>query len=299
MRLTFAASMRDTYDGIATAAERMIKFQRQVSTGIRVAQPSDDPSATATTISEKAAHASYEQYVQAGDSAESRLSVADTLLSDIIDKLSAARTSILSAQGSETTDAQRENAAQELASLRDAVLEDLTTSFRGTYVFGGSAGTVRPFSKDNAGVVQPYAGSTREVSVDIDRNRPVTVVFNGEAIVTGNDATDLFTAFDNAIVAARAGDADALHTASGALQRAFDRASQVQSTVGTSLNAIADHTTRLQDAGRASTARVASLEEANMAEAISGLQQAETAYNAALGAASHTTRRSLFDYLLG
>ena len=299
MRLTFAATMRDTYEGIASAAERMIKYQRQVSTGIRVAQPSDDPSAAATTISEKAAHASYEQYIQAGDSAESRLSVADTLLSDIIDKLSAARTAILSAQGSETTDAQRENGAQSLASLRDAILEDVTTSFRGTYMFGGAAGTVRPYSKDVNGVVQPYAGSTREVTVDIDRNRPVTVVFNGDAIVTGNDATDLFTAFDNAIVAARAGDADALHTASGALQRAFDRASQVQSTVGTSLNAIADHSARLESAGRASTARVSSLEEANMAEAISGLQQAETAYNAALGAASHTTRRSLFDYLLG
>src|SRR5436190_5118110 len=299
MRLTFAASMRDTYDGIATAAERMIKYQRQVSTGIRVAQPSDDPSATATTISEKAAKASYEQYVRAGDSAESRLSVADTLLSDIIDKLSAARTAILSAQGSETTDAQRENGAQSLASLRDAILEDVTTSFRGTYMFGGAAGTVRPYSKDNAGVVQPYAGSAQEVTVDIDRNRPVTVLFNGDAIVTGNDATDLFTAFENAITAARAGDADALHTASGALQRAFDRASQVQSTVGTSLNAIADHSARLESAGRASTARVSSLEEANMAEAISGLQQAETAYNAALGAASHTTRRSLFDYLLG
>jgi flagellin-like hook-associated protein FlgL len=54
---------------------------------------------------------------------------------------------------------------------------------------------------------------------------------------------------------------------------------------------------QLQEAGRGSTARVAALEEANMAEAISGLQQGETAYNAALGAAARTTRRSLFDYL--
>ena len=79
--------------------------------------------------------------------------------------------------------------------------------------------------------------------------------------------------------------------------RAFDRASQVQSSVGTSLRAIGDHTAQLEEAGRASKARVASLEEANMAEAISGLQQSETAYNAALGAAARTTRRSLFDYL--
>jgi flagellin-like hook-associated protein FlgL len=51
MRLTFQATMRDAYDGIESAAERMIRFQRQVSTGIKVAQPSDDPSATATVIS--------------------------------------------------------------------------------------------------------------------------------------------------------------------------------------------------------------------------------------------------------
>jgi flagellar hook-associated protein 3 FlgL len=299
MRLTFAATMRDAYGGIETAAERMIKFQRQVSTGIKVAQPSDDPSATATVISEKAAKASYEQYVQAGDSAESRLAVADTLLSDIIDKLAAARTAILSVQGSETTAAQRENGAQQLASFRDAILEDLTTSFRGTYIFGGAAGTVRPYSKDGSGVVGTYDGSTREVTVDVDRNRPVTVVFNGDAIVTGGDTTDLFQAFEDAMAAARSGDADAAHDASHALQRAFDRASQMQSSVGTSLTAIADHSSRLDEAGRASTARVAALEEANMAEAISGLQQAETAYNAALGAAARTTRRSLFDYLFG
>jgi len=297
MRLTFAATMRDTYDGIATAAERMIKYQRQVSTGIRVAQPSDDPSATATVISEKAARAAYEQYTQSGDSAESRLAVADTLLSDIIDKLSAARTAILSVEGSETTDAQRESGAQELASLRDAILEDLTTSFRGTYVFGGAAATVRPYSKDVNGVVQAYAGSTREVTVDVDRGRPVTIVFDGSAIAKGNDAADVFAAFEDAIAAARVGDTDVLQNASNAMMRAFDRTSQAQSSVGTNLRAIGDHTAQLEEAGRASKARVASLEEANMAEAISGLQQSETAYQAALGAAARTTRRSLFDYL--
>ena len=297
MRLTFTASMRDSYEGIQNAAERMIKYQRQVSTGIRVGVPSDDPSATATVISEKAAKASYEQYTQSGDSAEARLAVADTLLSDIIDKLAAARTAILGVQGSAATPVQLENGAQELASFRDAILEDLTTSFRGTYVFGGAAGTVRPYSKDVNGIVQPYAGSTREMSVDIDRNRPVTVVFDGSAIAQGSDPADLFATFENAIAAARAGGSAALQTASHDLLRAFDRASQAQSSVGSSLRAIMDHTATLEEAGRSAKARVASLEEANMAQAISGLQQSEIAYNAALGATARSTRRSLFDYL--
>ena len=253
MRLTFAATMRDSYEGIETAAERMIKFQRQVSTGIRVAQPSDDPSATATVISEKAAKASYEQYTQAGDSAESRLAVADTLLSDIIDKLAAARTSILSVQGSETTHAQRENGAQELASLRDAILEDLTTSFRGTYMFGGAAGTVRPYSKDVNGVVQAVRGlDARDVTVDIDRNRPVTVVFDGSAIAQGSDPPICSPPSKTRSPPPGPAMPPRCTTASHDLQRAFDRASQVQSSVGTSLRAIADHTATLEEAGRAS-----------------------------------------------
>jgi flagellar hook-associated protein 3 FlgL len=297
MRLTFAGTLRDTYDGISAAAERMIGFQRQVSTGMRVTQPSDDASATATVIGEKAAAASFEQYTQAGDSAQSRLTVADTILSDIIDKLSAARTTILSVQGSETNAAQRQTGAQELGSLRDAILADLNTTFRGTYMFGGAAGTVRPYAKDVNGVVQAYAGSTREVAVDFDRGRQVTIAFDGSAIAQGTAPADLFASFENAITAALAGDADALGVASNELQSAFDRTTQAQSTVGTNLRAISDHQAQLEDAGRASKARVSSLEEANMVEAISGLQQAQTAYQAALGAAARTARLSLFDYL--
>jgi flagellar hook-associated protein 3 FlgL len=297
MRLTFAATMRDAYEGIQSAAERMLTFQRQVSTGMRVTQPSDDPISMASAITEKGSMASYTQYTQAGDSAESRLTVADTILSDIIDKLSAARTAILAVQGSNTTPAQQQTGAQELGSLRDAVLEDLNTKFNGTYMFGGAAGTARPYVKNGAGVVQAYAGSTREVTVEVDRGRSVTIAFDGSALAQGSDPADLFAAFDDAIAAALAGDADALGAASTDLQRAFDRATQAQSSVGTDLRAISDHQGQLANAGRASKARISSLEEANMAEAITGLQQSETAYQASLAAAARTARLSLFDYL--
>jgi len=48
---------------------------------------------------------------------------------------------------------------------------------------------------------------------------------------------------------------------------------------------------------RASETRVAELEGANLAEAISGMNQAETAYRAALGAIGTRGRVSLMDYL--
>ena len=71
----------------------------------------------------------------------------------------------------------------------------------------------------------------------------------------------------------------------------------LQSRVGASLRAIEEDVLTLEETNRASTARISSLEDANMAAAISGLTQAETTYRAALGVAAQLNRLSLMDYL--
>ena len=107
----------------------------------------------------------------------------------------------------------------------------------------------------------------------------------------------LFVVMANAITAARAGDQPALNTAMADLDRALTRASTLQSGVGASLRTIDDDRARLSDAARASQTQIAALENVNMAEAISGMTEAETAYRAALGAAAKLQGLSLMDYL--
>jgi flagellar hook-associated protein 3 FlgL len=296
MRVTFGAVQRQASEGISRASEQMVRFQRQVSTGKRVERPSDDPSAASTAVSERANLDSFSQFTASADAAESKLRVADSVMSDLLDKLTAARSVVMSVRGSTATDAQREASAEELRSLREAVIEDLNTAFRGTFLFGGAAGDTKPFTVTN-GVVDPYAGSTTEVAVDIDRGRSVTVAFDGSSIAQGGDAIDIFAAFDQAAAAAVAGDGTALGEAFDAMGRAFDRVTRAQTSVGASLRAVADHKLRLGDAARASGARLSTLEDANMVAAISGMNQAEVTYQAALGAAARASQISLFDYL--
>lgn len=297
MRVTDSASVTATTAGLARAAERLLEYQQQVSTGKRVSKASDDPSAVATTIVERGAQASIDRYLQAADSAKSRLSVADSVLSDLIQQLSAAQVSVLSARGTNKTQAQRDAAADDLAQLRDAVMRDLNTSFHGGYVFGGATGTTVPYAKDANGFVSGYQGSTVEVSVDISREHDIAVVFNGESVAKGSDAADVFTVFDQAIAAVRAGDETGMNTAMAALQRAFDRSTAMQSRVGAGLRSIEETTLQLQQADMASSTRVKSLEDVDMATAITNMTQAETTYRAALGAAAQLNKLSLMDYL--
>jgi flagellar hook-associated protein 3 FlgL len=296
MRLTAATIYRDSQASIERAAERLFEYQKQVASGKRITRASDDPAGTATSIAERAELAAVEQYTRTADSVTSRLTVADSALSDIIDRLSQARVSVVAAQGSNKTATEHEAAARTLEGIRDAIRDDLNTSFRGTYIFAGADSTSAPFV-ESGGTVQPYQGSTTEVQVDIDNARAVTVGIDGSTVSQGGASSDVFAVLDAAIAAARAGDSAALQQADAELRLAFDRVSNVQTRVGTSLAAIEAQHAQFADRRLASLARVSKIEDANLAEAITGMNQADAAYRASLGATSKITQLSLMDYL--
>jgi flagellin-like hook-associated protein FlgL len=180
--------------------------------------------------------------------------------------------------------------------MRDTILSDMTTSFNGSFLFSGTSSTVAPYTK-SGGTVSAYAGSTLEMGLDIDRNRSVTMALDGSRITQGSDAQDIFTVFDNLIASVRAGDDAGISQGMQGLQGMFDRVSAAQGRVGADLRLLDEQKLRLGVEKRASAARVSKLEDTNIAEAITGMQQADAAYRAALGAANAITNVSLMDYL--
>jgi flagellar hook-associated protein 3 FlgL len=297
MRTTFNALYRESSAGIEAAAERLAEFQRQVATGKRMEKPSDDPSGQSTAIAEHATLAGIEQYSKATTDVSARLSVVDTLFADIIDQITLASTTAQSARGTTQAPNAREAAAQQLAGVRETLFENFNMRFQGAYVFGGAESNTAPFQKDASGTVLPYAGSTTEVSVEIDQNRSVRVAFDGSTITQGGAATDVFAVMDDLVAAARSGDNDALGQGIADLQAFMTRVVTIQSRVGADMNTAEDQQLRLSTAKLAGLKRLDQVEAANMAEAITSMRQAQTAYEAALGAAGTVTRVSLMDYL--
>jgi flagellar hook-associated protein 3 FlgL len=297
MRVTFNAQNRNSTAGLEGSATRLLEFQRQVSTGKRIEKPSDDPSATLGSIGEHAESAAIDQYARATDSVASRLAVIDTVLSDLVVQIERAQVSAASGRGSMKTQVQRDAAATELEGIRDTIFGDMNTAFNGTYVFSGSASTIPPYTRVGNGPVSAYAGSTTEMVVDIDQQRAVKIAFNGQLVTQGTDPQDIFAEFDSLIIAMRAGNDAGIGAGMQALQRMFDRVSTSQGRVGADLRTIDEQKVRLSELRRASTKRLSSLEDTNMAEAITGMAQADAAYRAALGAVNSVSRMSLMDYL--
>jgi len=297
MRITFNSLYRDGMRNIEEASQNLLAAQQQVSSGKRVDRASDDPAAAAGGLANRAELATVQRYEKAADSVYSRLTVVDTVLSDVIAKLTQAQSAVMSAQGTVQTAAQREAAAMDLEGVRASLVDNFNTSFNGTFLFAGARSTTPPYSMAPDGTVSAYAGSTTEVEVDINRRSAVTVVIDGSAIAQGSAASDVFATLNDAIAAARSGDSTALATSMTGLKEAFARATTAQSRVGNDMRSIDGEKLRLEEMRLAAMSRVSKLEDANLAEAVSSMNRADTAYKAALGAISTASRVSLLDYL--
>jgi flagellar hook-associated protein 3 FlgL len=281
---------------VTQAADSLSEAQRMVSSGRRVGRPSGDPLGTVTAISEYGTRDRLDAYKATGDAAESRLSVADSVMTDIVSQLTYAQTTALAARGSSQTQAQRNAAGNELLAIRDAILGDINTRFQGEYLFSGSEVTVAPFAASGGGFTA-YQGDATPSRVEVKAGRMVAAGFDGARIFQGSDPDHVLTVLTDLSAAVIAGDSTAVAAGVDALQRAFDRATAAQAEIGNDLKIIESSRVSLSDDTLGVTARLSSIEDADLAAAASSLSQAETAYRAALTSMSTVGKMSLMDYL--
>lgn len=294
MRITFR-SLHDGVAAVSEAADQFIRSQQQVETGKRLLAPSDDPAGMMRVIEGKTDIARIDSYTRSGDTSGARLAFMDTILSDIVDKLTAAKVSAASARGTTADANARATIAASMQGLRDGLLSDINSTFRGSAVFSGTE--VKQQSYVMVAGAWTYQGDSTDVTVDIGDNRSVTIGINGESIGRGSDATDLFTEMDKLIVAIQAADEAGMDAGMAALDRAFERAIRTQSRVGVDEKSIEDERGRLTDLRLASFKRVSDDENADLAQAVTEMTEAQTAYQAALQAVGSASRVSLLDYL--
>jgi len=287
--------IRDGLAAIETASSQLATSQHQLSSGKRIAGAGDDPLAIQQAIGERATLGALDAYSRANQAASSRLAAIDNVLTGMSDKLTAVSVAGLSARGDHVNASARLAAAEQVRSLRDALLTDVNSSFHGTHLFSGTHVDQPPYVQ--AGGAWTYQGNNSVTRVDVDRGRSVAVTFDGQQIVQGTDASDLFTVLDNLATAIEAGDSTGIQTGIEAVERAFTRTQRAIAALGADERGIDEATIRLASLRRAAEGRRSSLEDVNMAEAATRMSQADTAYRAALAAVSTAERQSLLDYL--
>lgn len=307
MRISTATANERAIEAITERNSRIASLQQQVSSGVKLQQASDDPlgAAQAERLRSREAAIAIERRMMGH--ANGMLQLAEGTISSGVDVIQSAREALVQAGNGTLAASDRATIATQLQSQRDQLFAIANTSDgTGGYVFGARGTASAPFAPQSDPVFQPDAGvQATGTGMPFDTTVDGGVVFLGDGS-TGVDGS-IFAALDQAIAALSDPAADTpalvaartatLEASGKALDATLARAETARSAAGSQRAAIESRDRMLEAGEIDAQSRRSSIVDTDYVEAISDLQNATTANEAALKTYAQISRLSLFDYL--
>lgn len=301
MRITNNMIVSQQMAGTQLNMAALQKAQEQLTLGKRLTAASDDPAAATQIMASGSSLRSLEQYRTNVQRATSRVSMEDSVLSQITDLLSRAKELGVSQATDTATDSTRAVANQEVGQIFQQIVSLANTKFWNEYLFGGDQSMTQPFSATgNSGATLDYSttGATGQRSVAIGEGRSYVATHDGKQVFadTGvlSAVRDLSRALDPSSPSyGKTAIASAMTSIDGALN-------SVQTLVGDTgarANALSSAGQNLDALKVNLTTFKSNIEDVDMESAMTELTSRQLAYQAALVATSKVDSLNLTDYL--
>jgi flagellar hook-associated protein 3 FlgL len=267
----------------------------QLASGKKIQSPSDHPVVSALLVRNRSWASANNEYISNCQNLQSMLQSADSVLSAGTSILTRAIT--LGVQGSTGTQSaeNRRALAGEVRGIRDQMISVANTTFRGSYLFAGTASDQPAFSRAADGTVR-YEGNEEVNYCRIGENRSIASNVPGDRLFDAGPAS-IFSALNSLITSLESNDATSIAEATSDIRRSFDNLNRERVFYGNAISRLEANNSQLD-------AKKLDLEEneerlvgADLAETVSSLSRAQTAIQAILTASGKMSKQSLPDYL--
>ncbi len=307
MRISTSNAFETSLANLQRRQSQLSEAQEQLTSGIRVRKPSDDPAAAAAAERALAAEARATAYMRALNDSRNAMQMTESALGDVGDMMQRARELMVAAGNGTFGDSERRSMAETLRGIRDDMLSVANRGDgAGRYLFGGQGSDVRPLRDAPGGVV--YDGAAGQLNAAAGEVTPLSV--DGGAVFllapdpgSPGGAVSVFDAMDKAITELMMPGrttTDVSLTVSTAISQfgaAQGNFSSWRARAGEALNRADGIESRLSQSKIDARRDRSAAEDLDMVGAISDFQSKQTGYDAALKTYSMVQRMSLFDYL--
>jgi flagellar hook-associated protein 3 FlgL len=188
----------------------------------------------------------------------------------------------------------RDGIAAEIRQIQEEIVRISSTKVNGKYIFSGSQVDTEPLLF-TAGSYQ-YQGDDRALMIEISQGESIQVNATGAETFT-EPVTDVVNVLTTLISQLEASDLDGARQSLETIYAAGEAINVSRVRVGTSMSRLDDAKTGLDNEFLQLMTRMSDLEDVDMAEAISGLVQAETGLQTTLSVGSRLHQLNLFDLL--
>jgi flagellar hook-associated protein 3 FlgL len=313
MRITSNMMASNSIYNLQQAQTTLNNLTELTTTGQNINQPSDDPTATSTLLNINDSLNAINQYSTNITNATTVLNVTNDALTGISSSLAQAQqvmSTMTSGSGDPTI---RQSAYDQLAAIKQQIIDYGNTQSGNSYVFGGTDTTTPPFSSTGPGA-NTYNGNSTQSSVEVTTNSYQAVNITGDRLLGLSGAssanpipspsygsTDILGTLDNLMAAV--GNSTTASNVANIQQYTND----LDAGVTQVNNATVDVAARLQRLNTMSTmntnnkntlqSTISNIQSVNLATVGTELSQQQTAYQAALSATSQISKMSLLNYL--
>jgi flagellar hook-associated protein 3 FlgL len=294
MRVSENMVMQSFLNNLNSAQGRLFDRNREVASGKKINRPSDAPSDSARLVRLRDEVSRINQYYRNINHADLVLGTTEDALNNLNNLITKVHERAAYGVTGTLSQDDRDAIATELRSIQDEVVRITATKVSGKYIFSGSAVTTEPLVL-NAGSYD-YQGDDRALEIEVAEGKKIQVNVTGSESFS-EPGTDLINTLTNLIQQLESGDPDSARQSMDEIQAAAEMISKVRVRVGTSRQGLDNARTTLDKQFVQLTTAMSELEDADMAEAISGLVQAETGLRATLSVGARIGQLNLFDIL--
>jgi flagellar hook-associated protein 3 FlgL len=300
MRITNNIMTRTQLDGLSAAMAALAKSQAQVTSGKRLQQASDDPTAAMQVMNTDGSLAALEQYRTNVQRASSRINVEDTSLQQLGDLLTRAKELAVSQATGTADNNTRSVANAEVQQLFAQVISIGNTQFGNEYIFGGAQSQTVPFSSSGSGATLNYTSTNPQGtrSVAIGDGQTIAASIDGSQLLLNSGVLDSMKALSAALDPASPTYGQAGITAAmNQLDAAFNALQSLGGDVGARGKQL-DTTAQNLVAYKANlTTFKSDLQDVDVETAVTELTNRQMAYQAAMLATTKVMGLTLTDYL--
>ncbi|HUA47890.1 MAG TPA: flagellar hook-associated protein FlgL [Solirubrobacteraceae bacterium] len=301
-RITNEMTASMMLSGIESDLDQLDTTQQELSTGLTINEPSDNPSGTSLVLALNTTQSNLTSYSNNVSDGSGWSTAATSALSDMTNAVQRVQELVTEAANGTNNGGDMTDMANEVNQWIDEIKSDADTQYNGQYVFSGSATTTEPYQP---GSDDTYAGNTGSVTREIGPGTSVavnvglsSVLGNGQT-VSGQPGGDglLLNTLRNVVDDMQSGNTSGLSTDLTDLNSNLNSLTALSTNVGAVTDRLQMASSRITSLQNSTTDTLSNTEDADMAATETQFSSEQAAFEAALQGGADIVQESLMNFL--
>ncbi len=275
--------------------------QNQLSTGMKILQPSDDPAGMALSLQLSGQISALNNYSANVNDGTAWANTASAALQSIQQITQTARTLVVEANDGTMNASDQQTISTEISQLVDQIKDTANTQYDGMYIFSGSQTTTAPYQSATGDVYNGDSGSvTRTIgpgTTTAVNAQLSSVLGQGQQANGGQGDGLLLNTLETIGQDVTGGTSTDLGNDLSSLDSNISSLESLQAQVGSVQDQLSMASSRLMSFQTADQSQLANTEDVDMGSASINFSTEQAAYSAALQSGAQIIQTSLLNFL--